>query len=123
MDKVGEDLLVEVFVRTLRRRRLQGYGRHDQWDELGHFLVDELLVELIHEHHNDGQLLQALEGQHRLRDEVVRDRLLVLRHRLLLGRDGRHGERLAEHGLQVEVAVVQVLHFDRRGAGLEDLKH
>ena len=65
--------------------------------------------------------MQALEGQHGLRDEVVRDRLLVLGHRLLLGRYLRHGERLSKNGLQIEVAVVQVLYLDGGGARLKDL--
>ena len=83
--------------------------------------MDELFVKLIHEHHNDGQLLQAFKGQHGLRYEVVGDRLLVLRHRLLLGRYLRHGERLSQNGLQIEVAVVQVLYLDGGGARLKDL--
>ena len=63
------------------------------------YLMDELFVKLVHEHHNDGQLLQAFQGQYGLRDEVVRDGLLVLRHRLLLGRYLRHGERLTQDSL------------------------
>ena len=38
VDKVCEDLFIEVFMRALRWRWLQRYRRHDQWDELCHFL-------------------------------------------------------------------------------------
>ena len=85
------------------------------------YLMNELFIKLVHEHHNDGQLLQALEGQHGFRDEVVRDGLLVLRHRFLLGRYLRHGERLSQNGLEVEVAVIQVLYLDGGGASFKDL--
>ena len=59
--EVNEDLLVEVLVGALGRRRLKRDRGHDQWDELGHFLVDKLLVELVHQHHYDGKLLQDLK--------------------------------------------------------------
>jgi hypothetical protein len=36
--EVDENLLVEVFVLPLLRRRLQRYGVHDQRNELGHLL-------------------------------------------------------------------------------------
>ena len=39
----------------------------------------------------------------------------------LLGRYLRHGERLSKNGLQIEVAVVQVLYLDGGGARLKDL--
>ena len=38
VDKVCEDLFIEVFMSALRRRRLQRDRRHYQWDELRHFL-------------------------------------------------------------------------------------
>ena len=38
VDKVCEDFFIEVFMRALRRRWLQRNCRHDQWDELRHFL-------------------------------------------------------------------------------------
>lgn len=50
---------------------LQDDGVHDEWDEVCHVLVHLLLVQLEHEHHDDGQLRQHLQGQHRPGDQVV----------------------------------------------------
>lgn len=58
--EVDKDLLVEVLVLPLLRRRLKGDGVHDQGNELGHFLVHVLLVQLVHQHDDDGELLKNL---------------------------------------------------------------
>lgn len=50
---------------------LQDDGIHDEWNEVCHILVHLLLVKLEHEHHNDGQLCQHLQGQHSTGYQVV----------------------------------------------------
>lgn len=50
---------------------LQDDGVHDEWNEVCYILVHLLLVQLEHEHHNDGQLCQHLQGQHCTRYQVV----------------------------------------------------
>ena len=51
--------------------RLQYNRVHDEWDELGHFVVYMLLVQLIHQYDNDWQLSQYLEWHVSLWDEVI----------------------------------------------------
>ena len=53
------------------RVRLQDNSVHDEGNEVSHILVHLLLVQLEHEHHNDGQLCQHLQGQHCSGDQVV----------------------------------------------------
>ena len=103
--KIDKDLLVEILVLPLRHRRLQRDRVHDQRNELRHLLVDKLLVQLVHQDDDDGQLLQHLEAQHRLGDEVVGDVRGPVRH-LLLRRDGRHRERLAQQGLNIQIGKI-----------------
>ena len=60
-----------VMLAPLLLLRLQGDGVHDEGDELGHVGAHVLLIQLVHEHHDDGQLRQNLQRQHRLRDQVI----------------------------------------------------
>ena len=53
------------------RGGLQRDGVHDEGDELGHVGVHVVLVQLVHEHHDDGQLGQHLQALHSFRDNVV----------------------------------------------------
>ena len=70
-DEVNKHLLVKGGVGALGYGGLQHDGVHDEGDELSHLVVDVLLVQLVHQHHDDRQLSQHLQGHHRLRDQVV----------------------------------------------------
>lgn len=50
---------------------LQRYGRHDQRHEFGDFKMNVLLVDLIHQHHNDGQFLEHFQRQYAFRNQIV----------------------------------------------------
>jgi hypothetical protein len=75
------------------------------------------LVQLVHEHNDDRQLLQHFERENRFGDETVGDVLRAVGDLLLRG-DGGYGEGLAEQGVNVQLG--QLLYFDD-AAWLEDL--
>lgn len=53
---------------------LQNYGVHNEWNEVCYILVHLLLVQLEHEHHDDRQLCQHLQGEHCTGYQVVLQR-------------------------------------------------
>ena len=59
--EIDEDLLVEVLVGELSLRRLERDRVHDQRDKLGNLLMNELLVKLVHQHHDNRELLKDLK--------------------------------------------------------------
>ena len=71
LNEVDEDLLVEVGAVSEVQRWLQADRVHNQRDELGHPRVYMVLVQLVHQNHNDRQLLQHLQGQNSLGNKAV----------------------------------------------------
>lgn len=56
--EVDENFPVESGRIAMNLRRLKSDCGHDEWNKVGYLLVNELLVNLIHEDNNDGQLLE-----------------------------------------------------------------
>ena len=69
-----QHLSVMAVRQPLLRRGLEDDGVHDERNELSDVVVDMLLVQLIHQDHNDWQLCKHFQRHLRLRDEVVLQR-------------------------------------------------
>lgn len=76
--KVHKHLLVECGRIPVDLRWLESDRGHDEGHKVGHLLVDELLVDLIHQHDDDGQFLEHFEREHSFWNEIVLKELCVL---------------------------------------------
>ena len=113
--EVHKDFFVEGWTLPEVLGRDEGDGVHDERDKLGHLHVNLLLVQLVHQHHDDGQFLQNFQGQHSFGDEAVGEVGRVVRSFLLCLHRG-DGEGLRQLGLDVQLR--QIFHLDG-GPGLE----